>query len=47
MSYILDALKKAELARNRGRVPQLFSEQAAQVLLALVDDRALDHAVLR
>lgn len=30
MSYILEALKKAEQARNRGKAPELFAVQAAE-----------------
>ena len=30
MSYILEALKKAEIARNRGKAPELFAVQATQ-----------------
>jgi general secretion pathway protein B len=33
MSYILEALKKAEQARNRGKAPELFAVQAAEVAL--------------
>jgi general secretion pathway protein B len=33
MSYILEALKKAEQARNRGKAPELFTVQTVQAAL--------------
>jgi general secretion pathway protein B len=33
MSYILEALKKAEQARNRGKAPELFTVQATEAAL--------------
>jgi general secretion pathway protein B len=54
MSYILDALKKSEKERNRGKVPDLLTDQAlmlpkrkrSRVLLSLVVTALLLNAVM-